>query len=186
MLRMDPTKANCPTTEPLLALITQGITCTSIIDANFPPLPNNMPRVSLVKGYQISVVKLDDFLESNGINGTEGGRIWPDEMKQISELFRSKGVDCDTRIFKAERTGFLHPHHMFVCYDWVDVFAAKRVDGCLTKPVPKGFDEMRQSLGVEADIGTFLVFDEEVDWIPEALMLTDEVSIVDFDLSAEP
>lgn len=141
-----------------------------------------MPRVSLVKGYQITVAKLDEFLESNGMSGTEGGRLWPDEMKQVSDIFRSKGVDCDTGIFKAERLGFQHPRHMFVCYDWVDVFAAKRVDGCLPKPVPKGFDEMRQFLGAETDIGTFLVFDEDVDWIPEPLASTEEVNIIELDL----
>lgn len=134
-----------------------------------------MPRVSLVRGYQISIPKLDDFLESYGFPGTEGSRIWPHEMKQVSEIFRSNGVDCDTWIFRPTRMGCQNPRHMYVCYDWVDVFGVKQVDGCLTKPVPRGFDEIRQALCPEAEIGTFLVFDEELDWIPEPLAISDEV-----------
>lgn len=134
-----------------------------------------MPQVSFVKGFPLSVTKLDEFLESNNLDPTEGSRIWPDEMKEISKLFREKGVDGDINILRAGRLGFQRARDVFVCCDWVHVFASKKVDGCLDKPIPAGFDALRVSLGVDTEIGTFIVFNEEVAWVPEPLLSTEEV-----------
>lgn len=144
-----------------------------------------MPLVSLVRGFKLSVDKLDNFLHKHHLPVTMGTRIWPKDMMRISEVFQVEGVDCAVEIFQAGRLGFDDAQHVFVCCDWIRVFASQRVDAWLaelaTKPVPASFSEhLRRTLLGAGDgvIGIFVVFNENNSWAPQQLLSDEGVSFL--------
>lgn len=73
-----------------------------------------MGLLAVVQGFKLSVAKFDNFLMTNGLNPTEGYRLFPDEATDIAKLFRAKGVDCELRVFVPYATGFNNSQYLFV------------------------------------------------------------------------
>ena len=59
-----------------------------------------MGLIAVVQGFKLSVAKFDNFLMANGLNPTEGYRLFPHEAADVAKLFRAKGVDCEVRVFR--------------------------------------------------------------------------------------
>jgi hypothetical protein len=137
-----------------------------------------MGLVTLAKGFKISVAKFDGFLSKNGLAPTYGYRPLRDATLKIGALFRRKGVDSEVKVFAGYSHGFSPPHHVFVCFDWAHVFVARALEDLqreLQKPVPAGFEEIRQLLEAESEISTYIIYNSEEDWVPEEVRRRHEV-----------
>lgn len=136
----------------------------------------SMGLIAVVQGFKLSVTKFDNFLMANGLNPTEGYRLFPHEAADVAKLFRAKGVDCEARVFVPYATGFNNSQYLFVCCDWIFVLAAREIEGELQKPVPPAFEGLRRSLQAESGVSRYVVYDEDMSWTPEELIRRNTVN----------
>ncbi|KAL2156147.1 hypothetical protein VTH82DRAFT_892 [Thermothelomyces myriococcoides] len=101
------------------------------------------PVTTILRGFKVPVAVLDRFLQANGIDETYG---WPpryNTLDEPSKLLRTKLGDAKTRLFIPHRLGHQLSTFAYVAYDWIFVFAQRRIlpEELLPSP-PSGFVEL--------------------------------------------
>ncbi|KAF2805084.1 uncharacterized protein BDZ99DRAFT_112779 [Mytilinidion resinicola] len=130
-----------------------------------------MGVVALVQGFKLDVAKLDEVLAAAGIPPTGRSQPFSQETSVVAELCKTKGADCEIRIFMPLKRGYSLSSYVFICFDWVYVHNARDIEGLLQKPVPAAFEAIRKSLQAESGISKYIVCnDDDTTWIPEELI----------------
>lgn len=129
--------------------------------------------VAVVKDFKVDVEIFDSFLRENGLWETFGTRLLPEAADDVSQLFRTKGVEGDIRVFIPHRLGYDNPKCLLVCFDWMLVFAIRELShDALTKPMPPGLNEIRELLKADCnEVSTWVVYtDEEWPWLQKPVL----------------
>ncbi|KAF2809690.1 uncharacterized protein BDZ99DRAFT_521019 [Mytilinidion resinicola] len=132
-----------------------------------------MPVIALVQGFKLCVTKLDDFLIAGNVPPSCRYRLFPRDMAATADLFTTKGVDCEVRVFVPQREGYSLTTYLFVCCKWLYMHSARKVKPyMLPNPVPASFEAVRKSLQADSDVSWYIVHNEEDFFlgIPEELI----------------
>ncbi|KAL2020047.1 hypothetical protein VTK56DRAFT_8950 [Thermocarpiscus australiensis] len=101
------------------------------------------PVTTILRGLKVPVAVLDLFLQANGIDKTHG---WPpryNTLDEPSKLLRTKLGDAKTRLFIPHRLGHQLSAFAYVAYDWIFVFAQRKIlPEDLPPSPPPGFAEL--------------------------------------------
>ncbi len=101
------------------------------------------PVTTILRGFKVPVAVIDRFLEANGIDETYG---WPpryDTLDEPSKLLRTQLGGTKTRLFIPHRLGHQLSAFAYVAYDWIFVFAQRKIlPEELAPTPPPGFAEL--------------------------------------------
>ena len=106
--------------------------------------------ITVVRGFKMSRVKLNDFFTTNGGPWIEGYLISRSDQDSISKLFASLNCDCEVKIFLPYVNGLKCPEYLFVCCQWMNVLDSIELDHIFQDPVPSTFEGLRTLLQPEA------------------------------------
>lgn len=115
-----------------------------------------MTLTTILRGFKVPLHVLDAFLIANGIR-SETERLCagfpplyndhkgPDALTQ---LLRSKAGDANkTQLFIPYKMGFDLASHAYIAYDWIMIFAQRRIKADeLSEIPPPGFEELRREI----------------------------------------
>lgn len=147
-----------------------------------------MSVTAVLRGFKVPLPVLNAFLLANNIDESErlceGVPPFYNKVDQVTTLLRTKvgGGDAKTRVFVPARMSFDSASSAYIAYDWIVVFAQRRLDdGVLADTPPAGFEELRKEVlshaeGVESPAdderyknALYVVITDERTYIPPEL-----------------
>lgn len=145
-----------------------------------------MPLITILRGFKVPLPVLDSFLLAHGIYETEDlcSGIPPShtgEPDAVTTLLRNKvgNGDTKTRVFVPYKMSFDHASHAYIAYDWIMVFAQRKIKPDeLSDTPPAGFEAMRREIlshseGLVDDAacqnGLYVVVTDEASYVPPAV-----------------
>lgn len=123
------------------------------------PSFGKMTLTTILRGFKVPLRVLDAFLVANGID-YETERLcagfaplsYNDDDQQspnaVAQLLRTKAGDADkTQLFMPYKMGFDLASHAYIAYDWIMVFAQRRIKPDeLPETPPPGFEKLRRDI----------------------------------------
>lgn len=117
-----------------------------------------MSTTAVLRGFKVPLPVLNTFLLANNIDESErlcsGIPSFYDEVDEVTTLLRNKvgSGDTKTRVFVPSRMSFHRASEAYIAYDWIVVFAQRRLGpGDLADTPPPGFEELRREVLSHAD-----------------------------------
>lgn len=113
-----------------------------------------MSTTIILRGFKVPFKVLDGFLLAHNIWETEGlcsgiAPFYNKDPDKTSTLLRNKvgNGDTKTRVFVPYKMSLDHASHGYVAYDWIMVFAQRRIKPSeLSEIPPEGFEDLRREI----------------------------------------